>query len=86
MTLSVVRHNELQSSFGSKKARRTKYWLPVSVTFIKEITEVYDDLFAFFFFFRFCHVMLIKVINMFYIQRNVTIKMKCYKEKDSCPT
>lgn len=53
MTLSVVRHNELQSSFGSKKARRTKYWLPVSVTFIKEITEVYDDLFAFFFFFGF---------------------------------
>lgn len=51
MTLSVVGHNELQSSFGSKKARRTKYWLPVSVTFIKEITEVYDDLFAFFFFF-----------------------------------
>lgn len=39
-----------------------------------------------FFFFWFCHVMLIKVTNMFYIQRNVTIKMKCYKEKDSCLT
>lgn len=87
MTLSVVRHSELQSNFGSKKARRTKYWLPVSVIFIKEITEFYGDLFAFFFFFFwFWHVMLIKVANMFYIQRNVTIKMKCYKEKDSCQT
>ena len=73
-------------SFGSKKARRTKYWLPVSVTFIKEITEFYGDLFAIFFFFWFWHVMLIKVAYVFYIQRNVTIKMKCYKEKDSCQT
>ena len=49
VALSVVRHSELQSSFGSKKARRTKYWLLVSVTFIMEITEFYSDLFFFFF-------------------------------------
>ena len=36
-------------------------------------------------FFKFCHLMLIKVANMFYIKRNVTIK-KGYKEKDSCQT
>lgn len=74
VALSIVRHSELQSSFGSKKARRTKYWLLVSVTFITEITEFHSDLFTFFFFPWFCHVMLIKVANMFYIQRNVTIK------------
>ena len=53
MALSVLKHSELQSSFGSKKARRTKYWLLVSVTFIAEITEFYSDLFTFFFFLGF---------------------------------